>query len=254
MTVQCLNRKFNFLKGDFSNRDGTGGESIYGGKFADENFYKKHIKAGLLSMANAGPNTNGEISTINYYYRPNIDTGSQFFITLVSTPHLDGKHMVFGEVVEGMEILRAMENVETGPRDRPPITQTIRIENCGLVRSEEGDGRERKASSKKHKKEKKEKKEKKHKKDKKHKKSHKHSSRHSDEEESDNSSESDGEGRMHLDRHRHRNESEVHARSRSRERHRESDERNRRRERSRSRDRPRDRSRDRSRDRHRSDR
>ncbi|RHY28064.1 hypothetical protein DYB32_006291 [Aphanomyces invadans] len=99
--------------GDFSNRNGTGGESIYGAKFKDENFIHKHTKAGLLSMANAGRHTNG----------------SQFFITLAATKHLNGKHVVFGEVVSGMQVVRAMAAVPKGRNDKP--VKDVVIADCG---------------------------------------------------------------------------------------------------------------------------
>ena len=100
--------------GDFTNGDGTGGESVYGEKFADENFKAKHSEPYLLSMANAGPGTNG----------------SQFFVTTTATPHLDGKHVVFGRVIEGQDVVKAVEAVgsSSGATSQPVV-----ITDCGKL-------------------------------------------------------------------------------------------------------------------------
>ncbi|KAJ8399273.1 hypothetical protein AAFF_G00413110 [Aldrovandia affinis] len=108
-----IKKKFMIQGGDFSCQNGTGGESIYGEKFEDENFHYKHDREGLLSMANSGPNTNG----------------SQFFITTVPTEHLDGKHVIFGQVLKGMGVAKILEAMETNAEDVP--LKLCVIAECG---------------------------------------------------------------------------------------------------------------------------
>ncbi|ESO89964.1 hypothetical protein LOTGIDRAFT_150571 [Lottia gigantea] len=106
-------KEFMVQGGDFVKGDGTGMTSIYGGPFADENFKMKHTGPGILSMANSGRDTNG----------------CQFFITCAKTDFLDNKHVVFGKVIDGHLVLRKIENVPTGPNNKPKIPVTI--SQCG---------------------------------------------------------------------------------------------------------------------------
>ncbi len=109
-------RDFMIQGGDYTNGNGTGGASIYGETFEDENFVLKHDKKYLLSMANAGPDTNG----------------SQFFITTGLASHLDGKHVVFGQVIHGFSLIDGLNKVPTDDNDKP--NDNYSIIDCGIVK------------------------------------------------------------------------------------------------------------------------
>ncbi|AOW00770.1 YALI0A17314p [Yarrowia lipolytica CLIB122] len=114
--IHRIVRNFAIQGGDIVYGDGTGGTSIYGDQFDDENFVHNHAEPFVLSMANAGPNSNK----------------SQFFVTLKGSPHLDGKHVAFGKVVAGKSVLRQLEELDTAPGDVPVLPVTIT--NCGELK------------------------------------------------------------------------------------------------------------------------
>jgi len=117
--------------GDFTDFDGSGGESIYGRTFPDENFKFTHDRPGVLSMANSGPNTNG----------------SQFFLTTVATPWLNGKHVVFGRVIDGMKLVKVIESLGSSPHGR--TRQKITIAESGELKPEDGPAKKEPRAAKK---------------------------------------------------------------------------------------------------------
>ncbi|RUO96082.1 peptidyl-prolyl cis-trans isomerase B1 [Jimgerdemannia flammicorona] len=133
-------KQFMIQGGDFTNGDGTGGKSIYGEKFADENFKLRHTGAGVLSMANAGKDTNGsQVGEMRVMLGWEVSMATRlwqiFFITTVKTAWLDNRHVVFGIVLEGLDVVTLIENTPTLPGDKP--TEDVIIAECGELPLEE---------------------------------------------------------------------------------------------------------------------
>lgn len=128
-----IEQQITILGGDFTRGDGTGGRSIYGERFEDENFKLKHYGSGWLSMANAGRFFVISLCPpfFNFFFTGKDTNGSQFFITTKQTTWLDGRHVVFGKIIKGMDVVRKIERSKTDGRDKP--AEDVVIANSGSI-------------------------------------------------------------------------------------------------------------------------